>query len=65
MGFNGVLYGYSPIYDTANGKPNFEETRVSLRALNLRRELYAQRQLVSNWFERGRGKLRRPLLIQV
>jgi hypothetical protein len=28
MGFNGVLYGNSPIYDTANGERNFEETRV-------------------------------------
>lgn len=28
LGFNGVLYGNSPIYDTANGERNFEETRV-------------------------------------
>jgi hypothetical protein len=28
MGFNGVLYGNSPIYDIANGEGNFEETRV-------------------------------------
>jgi hypothetical protein len=28
LGYNGVLYGNSPIYDTANGERNFEETRV-------------------------------------
>lgn len=28
LGYNGVLYGNSPLYDSANGERNFEETRV-------------------------------------